>query len=148
MTERHFTGIVVCLAAITVMSVGGCTSKLKSPVEVSDIDILQGTWVGTELGHNEGQWTFIISGTKVNAKGPEPEAYSGTLKLNAEVDPKQADFAIEKCSIQEYAGTTALGIYRIEGDKLTIVASEPGSAVRPSLFEVGGGARVFTLTRQ
>ena len=146
MAEKHSTGIVICLVAIMVMSVGGCKSKSEPPAEVSDIDILQGTWVGTELGNNEGQWTLIISGTKIDMKGPE--AYSGTLKLNPKVEPKQADFLIEKCAFEEIVGKTALTIYKIEGDKFTMAGNEPGSAVRPSLFEGGGGTRVFTFTKQ
>ncbi len=149
MAEKHSTGIVICLVAIMVMSVGGCKSKSEPPVEVSDIDTLQGTWTGAEVGRDGGgQWTFVISGTKIDMKGPEPEAYSGTLKLNAKVKPKQADFLIEKCALEKYVGTTALTIYKIEGDKFTMAGNEPGSAVRPSLFERGGGTRVFTFTKQ
>ena len=86
MIGKHYSGIVICLAAIMALSVGGCKSKSD---EVSDIDKLQGTWVGTETGNQGGQWTFVISGSEIDVKGPDPEAYSGTLKLNAEADPKE-----------------------------------------------------------
>jgi len=148
MAEKHYTGIVLCLAAIMVVSVAGCTGNSGSSAKVNDIDTLQGTWLGNELGNNGGQWTLVISGTKIDVKGPEPQAYSGTLKLNADVEPKQADFVVEKCVMERYVGTTSLGIYKIEGDKFTMAASEPGSTLRPTLFEGGGGARVFTLTKQ
>ena len=148
MTVKHYSAIVICLAAIMVMSVGGCKGKSEPPAEVSDIDLLQGTWVGNEIGNNEGQWTLTVSGTKIDVKGPEPQTYSGTLKLNAEVEPKQADLVIEKCPFEEYVGKSALSIYKIEGDKFTMAGNEPGSTVRPSLFEPGGGTRVFTLTKQ
>ena len=148
MIVKHYGGIVICLATIMVVSVGGCKRESEPPVEAKDIDILQGTWVGTEIGNNQGQWTFIISGTKIDAKGPEPEAYSGTLKLNAEVEPKQADLVIEKCEFEEYVGTTALAIYKIEGDKFTMAGNEPGSTVRPAIFKGGDGTRVFVFTKQ
>ncbi|NQT01997.1 MAG: hypothetical protein HQ580_08240, partial [Planctomycetes bacterium] len=119
MIGKHYSGIAICLVAIMVVSVGGCKSKSEPPVEVSDIDKLQGTWVGTEIGNNGGHWTFIISETEIDAKGPDPEAYSGTLKLNAEVEPKEADFVIEKCAFEGYVGKIALTIYKIEGDKFT-----------------------------
>jgi len=147
MIVKHYSAIAICLAAIMVVSVGGCKSESEPPV-VNDIDILQGTWVGTEIGNNQGQWTFIISGTEIDAKGPEPEAYSGTLKLNAEVEPKQADFVIEKCAMEEYVGTSALAIYKIEGDKFTMAANQPGSAVRPAVFKGGDGTRLFVFTKQ
>ena len=70
------------------------------------------------------------------------------MKLNEEVEPRQADFVIEKCAIERYVGTTAHGIYKIEGNTFTMAASEPGSAVRPTLFEGGRGIRVFTFTKQ
>ena len=148
MAEKHYAGIVVCLAALMLVSVAGCTSGSGSSPRVSDIDTLQGTWVGTELGNRGGQWTLVIAGTAIDVKGPAPQAYSGTLKLNDKVEPKQADFVVEKCELTRYVGTTALGIYKIEGDRFTMAANEPGLPARPSHFEGGGGTRVFTFTRQ
>ena len=55
MTEKHRTGIVVFMIAIMVVSLGGCRSISRPSAKVSDIDILQGMWVGTELGNNGGQ---------------------------------------------------------------------------------------------
>jgi len=109
---------------------------------------LDGTWVGTTDGDYWGQWTFVISNGKVEIKGPESIFYSGTVTLNNKTNPKQADFKIDKCSQPEYAGETSLGIYKLEGNKLTLVASEPGSMYRPAYLESGGGAMLFPLTRK
>jgi hypothetical protein len=43
------------------------------------LSLLQGTWQGKELGGRQGSWSFMISGNRFDAKGPEPEAYSGRL---------------------------------------------------------------------
>jgi len=109
---------------------------------------LDGTWMGTADGDYSGQWTFVISKGKVEIKGPDSIFYSGTVKLNSKTNPKQADFKINNCSQWEYVGETALGIYKLEGKKLTLVASEPGSMSRPAYFESGGGAMLFPLTRK
>jgi len=109
---------------------------------------LDGTWVGTTEGEYWGQWTFVISNGKVEVKGPESIFYSGTVTLNDKTNPKQADFKIINCSQPDYIGATSLGIYKLEGNKLTLVASEPGSMYRPNYLESGGGAMLFPLTRK
>jgi uncharacterized protein (TIGR03067 family) len=109
---------------------------------------LEGTWVGTAAGGYGDEWTFVISSGKVEVKGPESVFYSGTVALNTKTNPKQAEFKIDKCSLPEYVGETSLGIYKLEGNKLTLAASEPGSISRPAFFESGGGAMLFSLTRR
>ncbi len=108
---------------------------------------LDGTWVGT-AGGGYGQWTFTISEGKVEVKGPDGEYYGGTVKIDTTKNPKQADFKINKCSQPEYEGATSLSIYKLEGNKLTLAASEPGSMYRPYDLESGGEAMVFSLTRK
>jgi len=109
---------------------------------------LEGTWVGTDAGGYGGQWTFVISKGKVEVKGPESEYYAGTVTLNTKTNPKQADFKIDKCSMPEYAGETSLSIYKLEGNKLTMAASEPGSMYRPAFFDSSGGVMLFALIRK
>jgi uncharacterized protein (TIGR03067 family) len=109
---------------------------------------LEGTWVGTAAGGYGDEWTFVISSGKVEVKGPESEFYSGIVTLNTKTNPKQAEFKIDKCSLPEYVGETSLGIYKLEGNKLTLAAGEPGLMSRPAFFESGGGAMLFSLIRQ
>ena len=109
---------------------------------------LNGTWVGSDAGGYGGQWTFVISNGKVEVKGPESEYYAGTVTLKDKTNPKQADFKIDKCSMPEYVGETSLSIYKLEGNKLTMAASEPGSMYRPAFFDSSGGVMLFSLTKQ
>jgi len=109
---------------------------------------LEGTWVGTTEGEYWGEWTFVISKGKVEVKGPESIFYSGTVTLNDKTNPKQVDFKINNCSQPDYVGETSLGIFKLEGNKLTLVASEPGYMSRPTYFESGDGAMLFPLTRK
>jgi uncharacterized protein (TIGR03067 family) len=121
--------------------------RQKAEAAEAERSALDGTWVGSANGE-WGEWTFTISGNKVEVKGPDSAYYAGTMMLNAQTSPKQADFKIDKCSQPEYVGETSLGIYKLEGNKLTLVASEPGSVIRPAFFGSGGNAMVFSLTRK
>ena len=107
---------------------------------------LEGTWVGTDVGGYD-EWTFVISSGKVEVKGPE-SFYSGVMMLNTKTNPKQSDFKIDKCSQWEYVGETALSIYKLEGKKLTLATTEPGSINRPAYFDSTGGVMLFILTRR
>jgi len=109
---------------------------------------LEGTWVGSDAGSYGDAWTFVISKGKVEVKGPESAFYSGTITLNDKTNPKQAEFKIERCSMPEYAGETALSIYKLEGNNLTLATSEPGSISRPAYFDSTGGVMLFSLTRR
>jgi len=109
---------------------------------------LDGTWVGTAEGEYGGEWTFVISKGKVEVKGPDSEFYAGTITLNTKTNPKQTEFKIDKSSMSVYVGETSLGIYKLDGNKLTLAASEPGSFSRPAFLESGGEARFFSLTRK
>ena len=109
---------------------------------------LEGTWVGATDGDYGGQWTFVISTGKVEIKGPDSIFYSGTVTLNTKTNPKQVNFKIYNCSQPEYIGETSLGIYKLDGDRLSVAASEPGYMSRPAFLESGGGATLFPLTRR
>ncbi|MFC1792914.1 TIGR03067 domain-containing protein [Planctomycetota bacterium] len=122
--------------------------KVKAMQKAEMGSELEGTWVGSDAGGYGGQWTFVISKGKVEVKGPNSEFYSGTITLNTKTNPKQSDFKIEKCSMPEYVGETSLGIYKLEGNKLTLAASEPGSMDRPAFFDSTGGVMLFSLIRR
>jgi len=123
------------------------TFKRQKPAAAKKDAELDGTWIGT-AGGGYGEWTFTISGGKVEVKGPDGEYYSGTVTLNTKTKPKQVSFKINKCSLTAYVGETALGLYKLDGDKLTIAASEPGSMYRPYGLESGGDAMIFSLARK
>jgi len=109
---------------------------------------LEGTWVGTDAAGYGAEWTFIISKDKVEVKSPEADFYSGTVTLNTKTNPKQVEFKIEKCSLPEYVGETSLGIYKLDGNKLTLATTEPGSINRPAFFDSGGEVMLFSLTKR
>lgn len=132
--------------AITAALVGGCGSQEEATQ--SDIEKLQGTWVGQELGR-DGQVTIVFSGDTIAFQGAQPqENYKGTVVLYEDQSPKQADFTITECSFPDYVGAVSKTIYKLDGNTFTFAGAEPGTETRPSSFEASGGNRVFQLTLQ
>lgn len=109
---------------------------------------IEGVWTGKEANGADG-WTFIFFGANVEVTGPDGrEVYRGTVTLNEEASPKQLDVKVSESIFSQYLGKTSAGIYRIEGDVLSLCAAEPGAAERPTEFSTAGKARCFTLARQ
>ncbi len=108
---------------------------------------LVGTWIGTEVGHFT-TWTMVFQETTVVASTDGQEVYRGNYTAYPEEDPKRFKFEITSSSISQYVGKTSHGIYKIEGDQLTIASNEPGVNDTPTSFTPGGGTRVFELTKQ
>jgi uncharacterized protein (TIGR03067 family) len=80
-------------------------------------------------------------------KGDEKdkEVENGTYKLDAAKKPAAIDLIIGKGGKDE--GKTQLGIYKLEGDVLTVAIAEANSKTRPSSFEGVKGVEVTTLKR-
>jgi uncharacterized protein (TIGR03067 family) len=73
--------------------------------------------------------------------------YRGQIKLNNNCILKKIDFNITNTSVQDHKGKTSFGIYKIEDDTLTIVASKPGRHVRPLTFNEFEKAIVYIFVR-
>lgn len=137
----------VYLGLIVVTTMTGC--KKQTPGTLTDIDRLQGTWVGRELGSNSSDpWKLVITGDKVQADGPGPEDYSGTITFDETTMPKSALLTIDKCAFESYVGAVSNNIYKLEDDKLTLAGAEPGSGSKPTTFQPGSGTRVFEFSKQ
>jgi len=122
------------------------------------IGILNGRNSGTASDTNEleGKWTsdvqgvtFTFSSDNFSVTSPNPNYwYKGTIELKTNTSPKQLKLKIKESGIPQYAGKTSLGIYKIEGDKLTLAANQPGYPTPPPSFKETGSAIVFVLTKQ
>jgi len=108
---------------------------------------LEGTWIGQE---DTGEpWTFIFTGDTMSAHDSDSsEWYNASFTNNTGNDPKELDMLIEECFVPSYIGDTSMAIYKIEGDVLTLTASEPGINYRPVSFGEGGNPRTYTVTLQ
>ncbi len=137
------TGLVALLA------VAGCNFHLKlGGKSVSDLERLQGSWVGKEVGR-PGQCSLVFSENTIDFKGAHPqEWYQGTVVLNEQAIPKEGDFTITECAAPQYEGTVAMSIYTLGKGVLFLAGSEPGSGVHPDSFAATGLVRVFRFRRQ
>ena len=143
---KKLSDLVAVALVITTVLMSGCNSTDDTPV--SDVEKLQGTWVGKELGQ-EGEVKLIFSGNSIDFKGAGPqEWYKGNAVFNEESTPKQADFTISECPAPDYVGKIAKGIYKLEDGTFTLAGSEPGNESRPSSFDPSGGTRVFDFKLQ
>lgn len=140
----------LCFLAIVLLSAGliihGCGSSEDSAK--SDQQLLQGTWAGTAAGMDT-EIIMTISDNNFDMKTTDSEIwYKGTFVLNNKVTPKQADFKINECNIEQYVGAIAKGIYKIENDTFIFAGNEPGSDIRPADFVANEMTQVFTLKRK
>lgn len=118
--------------------VGICTvgSSAAAPLDdpkpddlKGDLKAVQGRWVSKDES-GESTWTF--KGGKLLLETPSRK-YEIVIKLDDEAKPlKTIDFDVEKDS-PNAAGIKAKGIYKLEGDKLTICFGGP-EGDRPTEF--------------
>jgi uncharacterized protein (TIGR03067 family) len=113
-------------------------------------DLLKGKWSAVSLSMNgvKAQEDFL-KGYKLNLEETtytnlmgEEIAEEGEYRIDSAKSPKTIDFDIKKGQDQ---GKKQLGIYKLEGDKLTIVAAKPGSDERPNSFTVDPTSDILEL---
>ena len=101
-----------------------------------DLENLQGAWTVTAQvrGGKESppaliaKMRVVIAGDQITMKTPGQDDAVGTIRLDPAKKPPAIDVAKEKSD-------SVLGIYRLEGDFLTLALQKPGSKDRPTEFE-------------
>lgn len=108
---------------------------------------LSGAWTGSE---NSGVPCTFVFGTVdwSLTLGDGSEWYDGSYTFNDNVTPKQLDLYVTDSFNETFIAKTALYIYKIEGDTLTLTGSDPGTAYRPGRFSEGGATRTFTVVNE
>ena len=143
MKKCYYLAIVLLSMGLIIQGCSGSEDSAKT-----DQELMQGTWMGTSAGMDT-EFKMTISGNNFNMETTDSTVwYKGTFTLNEEVTPKQADYKINECNIEQYVGTIAKGLYTIENDTFTLAGNEPGSDIRPTGFIADEMTQVFTLNKQ
>jgi uncharacterized protein (TIGR03067 family) len=82
---------------------------------------------------------FTADGKFIFKEGNK-DADEGTYKVDAKKNPGEIDIVPPKES------STHVGIYKIEGDTLTICLADKNSTERPTKFESPDGSDIFLVT--
>ena len=138
--------ILATLVVAAVLLCGGCATT-----PTSELSQLQGNWAGEELGGQKGVCRMTIESDTVRFQGAlRQDWYIGTLTLDPKARPKQATMLISDCGFRQHVNKTAKGIYKLEGNRLTLAAHEPGIETVPTALahDAASQTRAFVFTRQ
>ncbi len=113
----------------------------------------QGRWVGHEVGNPDVRRVLTVTGSQIDLRSDVgPEWYIADITaVDESADPKTFDAVIRDCPLPAYVGRNTPSIFKLETingvEQLTYASLGPGAVGRPTGFEPGGGARVFTFER-
>jgi len=110
---------------------------------------LEGSWVGCEVRRPVIDWILTIKGNQFSLVCEDLNVwYKGFLRLNKNCRLKKIDLEVIDTAMQISNGKTSLGIYEVDGDTLTIIATDPGDHLRPLSFDEPGKYSEFFFTKQ
>jgi uncharacterized protein (TIGR03067 family) len=120
-----------------------------APAAKKDEDKLQGTWKVVSVEHNGKKaepkmiagWTLVVAGDKMTARDGNDVMDESSFRLDAAAKPPAIDLTMTAGNDK---GKTVRGIYRLDGDRLTICVAEPGKE-RPKEFRAPEGAEATVL---
>jgi uncharacterized protein (TIGR03067 family) len=113
-----------------------------------DLDLLQGAWRASRIVRGGSLVPdelaaivrYIFDADRVTLMEGDQQAGEGVIRLDPSAQPKAFDFT---ATGGPQVGATARGIYRVEGDALTMCMG----VERPSEFSGAGEAALVELTR-
>jgi uncharacterized protein (TIGR03067 family) len=137
-------GLVALGSAVQLEAVPNRPQK-KDPVK-EEMKKLQGTWILTALttdGNataNVAEWDFklTIKGNKYTVRVRGRTTLEGTIKINPTRKPKVFE---ETHTTGPKKGQASVGIYKLEGDRLTLCLPETGKDNRPTEFVSKSGTQ-------
>lgn len=142
-----------------VIAAGAQTDK-KTTVK-KELKKLAGTWEVVSVESNgrkgaEGELTglayvFEADGKWKLQKDGENQA-EGTYTIDPAKEPPTIDYKIVSSISEESKGKSSLGIYKLDGDKLTVCRTWPDNEQRPTEFVAGEESKciltVFTRKKK
>jgi uncharacterized protein (TIGR03067 family) len=137
-----FVAVTAALFAQTGVSVG--------QGKKTDLDLMQGTWNFVSMKNSDGndppadvlkKWSVVIKGDSFKVMEKDDILASQKIKLDAGKKPKQIDLTHEEGPDK---GKSEPGIYKIDGDTLTLAMNDPGKD-RPAAFETKKDTKISVV---
>ncbi len=123
---------------------GGQLRGEESSELAGDLKALQGTWVTPPDSEPTSRWTF--EGKTLRATVNDI-GYVCKVTLDAKAQPGTIDLFISE-GPDNSVGKTSLGIYKLEGERVSFCVTTPGQEKRPDRFEpVEGESHLFVLKK-
>ena len=130
--------VILSIVFLLAMILGSCNRQSE----------LEGSWIGCEIHRPLLDWTLTIAGNQFSLVREDlNEWYKGFLKLNKNCRLKKIDLEVVDTAEQRSNGKTALGIYEVDEETLTIIASKPGEHLRPLSLDKPGQSFEFYFTK-
>jgi uncharacterized protein (TIGR03067 family) len=114
-----------------------------------DVDAIKGKWVAVSVKFSGSEMPDeLVKSFKMDFDGKKylnsamGQSEEGGYTIDSSKTPKTIDFDIKSGNDQ---GKKQLGIYKLDGGKLTIVAATAGSTERPKSFEPEASAQILVL---
>ena len=114
-----------------------------------DLKKLEGVWKAVK-GVKDGEDETDDEEVLVEFKGPrmlvKDQEFLEVTGLDTTTDPKLIDFktVVDRGALKK--GTVFEGIYKFDGDTLTLALYEEGGTNRPTQFESAKGSKVILIT--
>jgi uncharacterized protein (TIGR03067 family) len=129
--ERPWGLACLCLPMVLLAPWPGASLRGDDAKEpAGDLKAMQGTWV-FEAADNQATWT--LNGDILKTRFMDAD-YVCKLKLDPAASPRAVDFFVEQ-GPDHAVGKTTLGIYKIDGDRVTFCVRRPGEDRRPGEFK-------------
>jgi uncharacterized protein (TIGR03067 family) len=138
-------GIALALAAGLSLVAWGATTAMADGASQADLfKPFQGTWATSGEGI-EATWTFDGEKVKASVAGME---YTCKGKIDKEAKPYATiDLTIED-GPEDAKGKLSKGIFKLDGEKLTLCVSTPGSDRPKEFAQADGEAYLFELKKE
>jgi uncharacterized protein (TIGR03067 family) len=143
---KRSASMLSLLFAVILTGIAGCS---KDPL---DLAAFQGKWKGQakETG-GMSDCTMVVAGKHLEFRAADTNVwYKGTLALREGVIPKQMVLKVTEAAARakSYVGRKANGLYKLDGEILTIALNEPGVWGFPTNLGMSDNAVLISLKRE